>query len=106
MRTKEPSLPLVALATLCLLGCERSDRSDRTDRPEVDRAAESQPAPAHHSAQGPADPAARELAEQGARNPEFSPHEPGGVDSLRHTDENPLPQPAGTNAAQGPLTRS
>jgi len=78
---KELSLPVMALATLCLVGCEHGDRTDRTNRTNVGDAVKPGPAPAGDQARGPSD-------------------------SPRHTDQSPPPAPEGTKAAPGSEARS
>jgi DNA repair exonuclease SbcCD ATPase subunit len=89
---KERMLPVVALATLCLVGCERTDRNertDRTDRTDVDDVDERGPASAGNHAERSSNAATREREEVTERRTEANP---------------PAPEPG--REAQGSQTRS
>jgi hypothetical protein len=81
---KEPTLLAVALAALCVAGCERTDRNERTDRADVNDAAE--PGPSRAGQPVAVDAESREIAEQGGRDPEASPNAPGVVSPASPND--------------------
>ena len=82
--TKQRTVFGVALAALCLWGCERGDRNDRTDRTDVNDAAE----PGVNADGQPVrvDARSREIAEQGGRDPSVGPNTPGSLDAARPPD--------------------
>lgn len=100
---KELTLPLVAIAALCLGGCDRNDRADDVDKNEVDK---NEKDPATQRAEPSSDATRREVGQPTPTGVDVSKDRAPGAEPGMHDEAGMQPTSPGTPAAQGPQTRA